>query len=49
MKLQCPHCHSFGLYKVKQPWWERLLRFEHRYHCIDCAREVPRSEVKEVA
>lgn len=49
MKLQCPHCHSFGLYKIKSSWWLRWLRVERRYQCVDCAREVRRSEAKEVA
>ncbi len=49
MKLQCPHCHGFGLYKVRRHWWERLLHVERRYYCVDCETSFLRSRIVEVA
>lgn len=49
MKLQCPRCRGFGVYKVKQRWWERVLHIERFYYCVDCEAHLPRSRMREVA
>ncbi len=49
MKLQCPHCHGFGVYKLRRHWWQRLLKLERIYYCVDCEQTLPRSRLQETA
>lgn len=49
MKLQCPHCYGFGVYKLRRLWWQRLLHLERYYYCVDCEQAMPRSRLQEVA
>jgi len=48
MNLQCPYCHGYGVYKVKKRWWERLLRRQQWYQCVDCERHSERVDLNEV-
>ncbi len=32
----CPECKSQQFYRVKRPWWMRLLPGSRRYQCADC-------------
>ncbi len=32
----CPKCGSYGIYKRRRRWWQRLLLLPAQYRCHEC-------------
>ncbi len=44
---RCPHCGSYGIFKRRRRWWQRLLFISSQYRCHECGKTAGEQAVRQ--